>query len=354
MFKIKMIGSIGLDVTPFMVQDQINEAAGQDLEIDLSSVGGTIGSGLEMADMFKDYKKNFPKAQMILNIKAQASSMASHFAAIPVFDIVTVEETTLHMRHNPQGMVIGDHNEMTAAADYMRRYANVMAIEYARKANMSLEQSKEDMNNTVYLFGKEIVAAGFADEVVKGGKKVMKDDAIAIMKTNFETCMKKIKDEKQDDTELKKAYAMMKKIEIPEIETELEPAKQPALSGKNNQEEKSIMNIDELKKEHPEIHAEAMLAGVDQEKERVNSLLEMKSKKDFEGIPEISDRIEEGIKNGETINAVEIGVMAILKTPGTMAAVESPGDIDTGEDLSTSGEIQTDDVKSKIKKNSTF
>jgi len=353
MIKILISGEIGWDVMPFMIREQLDTAKGGDIEVYLSSPGGSVFEGIEIFNMFREYKRENPDAQMILNIKSEAASMGSYIAANESFDLVTVEDNATHMRHNPIMGVYGDYQEMKKGADFLERLAIMMAPVYANRSGQTMEDARSDMDSETWLFGKEIVDAGFADELIKTKSTKNKASSIASAELKLKNVMTKVRETEIKKDDFDKAYAMMKEIEIPEP-AKIEPAKQPAISGKNNQEEKSIMNIDELKKEHPEIHAEAMLAGVDQEKERVNSLLEMKSKKDFEGIPEISDRIEEGIKNGETINAVEIGVMAILKTPGKMASVESPGDIDTGEDLSISGEIQTDDVKSKIKKNSTF
>lgn len=351
MFKIKLIGEIGYNILPFMIQEDLGRANGDDIEVDLSSVGGIIGDGLLISDMFKQYKKDYPDSQMILNIKAEAASMASHIAAIPVFDMVTVEETTLFMIHNPQGAAFGDYNEMKTASNFLERYADVMSIEYARKSGTPIAQIKSDMDKETNFFGQEIIDAGFADELITTGKKMLKDEAVLMMKTNFATVMDKVNKSKPGKGELEKAVAMVSKMETkPQTE---QTSTQPVNDGKNNQED-IIMNIDELKEKHPEMHAELIQAGNDQgiqlEKERVKALLEMKKKKDFDGLDSVHERIDEAIENGENVAELNVSLMAILSKNSTMATQDSPIDIDTGGGVDTvSGEVKKDIKQPKAK-----
>ena len=360
MFKIKMIGEIGWDVYPFMIEEQLSEANGGDIEIDLSSPGGVISKGLIIADLFKQYRVDNPNSIMKLNIKSEASSMASHVAALSVFYPITVEETTLHMRHNPQGYVGGDYIEVNAAGSFLERYANVMAIEYSRKSKMSMEDTKKDMNKTTYLFGKEIVEAGFADEVVKieNQKTMKKDEAILMSKDRFETVMQKVKNFNPEKEEVEKAMSMINKLDKNDIEPPPTP-QTPATGGKNNTQEVTKMG-DENKK--PEIDAkEIEKAGYDRgitsEKERVTSLLEMKKKKDFEGITAIHDRIDEAIANGENVQDVHTFVNATSMKGGAFAAAldtNAVGDISQPASTTLSGEAGTAEEKKLIEANSTF
>lgn len=105
------------------------------------------------------------------------------------------------------------------------------------------------------------------------------------------------------------------------------------------------MDLKELKAKHPDIYAEIMneglKAGTDQEKERVKNLLEMKHKKDFEGIQAIHDRIDEAIEKGESVQDVHTAINAMSMKGGPIAAAldtNSIGDINPPIDGSVSGE----------------
>ena len=61
-------------------------------------------------------------------------------------------------------------------------------------------------------------------------------------------------------------------------------------------------------------------------------------RKEFEGIEMIAQRIDEGIENGETMQTVEVAIMALLSKNGVQASLESPGDINSGNSSTMSGE----------------
>ncbi|MCK5610868.1 ATP-dependent Clp protease proteolytic subunit, partial [Candidatus Pacearchaeota archaeon] len=100
MEKIFLRGEIGWEILPFQVQDSFERAAGDDVEVVFSTPGGLLGAGLDINSIISSYKKENPKAQLIAHI-LEASSMGSHIASNPSFDMRTAEETSIAMIHNP-------------------------------------------------------------------------------------------------------------------------------------------------------------------------------------------------------------------------------------------------------------
>ena len=109
------------------------------------------------------------------------------------------------------------------------------------------------------------------------------------------------------------------------------------------------MTVDELKKDHSDVHTAIMSAGesdgfkkgIEAEQGRVKSLIEMKKRKDFEGISMIHERIDEAIEKGESIADVQMAIVAMsLKGGAVSAALDSNeiGKINSGNDTTVSGE----------------
>lgn len=363
MKKIIIQGEIGWDVFPFMVQEQVDQASkNEDLEVFLSSPGGSVFKGIDIVDIFKNFKRENPSSQMILHMGAIAASMGSFISASKVFDLVTAEDTTSHMRHNPIMGVFGDYREMESSRIFLEGLTKMASKIFSIRSGQPIEEERADMDAETWLFGNEIVKAGFADELMKTDSGSDKATSFTFAKMKYKEVKAKVLKSEIEPDEFSRVAAIVNnykidRIEIPSIlinktgalgKSELNnKSTQPASGGKNNQEV-VIMNKDELKAKHPDIYAEvteeAKTAGIDQEKkersERIKALLEMKARKDFEGIPEISERIDEGIRSDETVQSVELGIFAIFKKNGTLAAIDTNaiGETNPGSGDSVSGE----------------
>lgn len=376
MKKIILSGEIGFEVLPFALREEFNEANGEDVEVVFRTPGGFISAGVEMNTIISDYKKEFPKAQMIAH-GIEISSMGSHIYSNPSFDLRTVEQASIGMIHNPINGIIGDYNEMRKNADFLDRLAGVMAFSYSNVMGDSTKKTRSIMDEeTWYVGGQAIIDSGLADEMTNNNVKETKESAFAKSELRFKSVMKKVREHEITDAEFQQVAAIVKNHEnqretiiipddmqgnyhdttgmnvgspngsndhpIPGL-TGL-PRTQPANGGNNNNQEVVIMNKDELKEKHPEIYAEvkkeAMTAGINQEKERVKSLVEMKKKKDYEGIEIIQNRIDEAIANGESVGDVNAAIVALSFKNGVAAAMDTNdiGDLNSGGSGSVSGE----------------
>ena len=116
MIIINISGEIGCDVTPNKIKKQLDAAKGKDIDVHITSPGGFVFDGIEIFNAFRDYKKQYPKAQMMLTIKGLAASMASYLAVNPAFDLVAAEDNAVFMIHNAWGGAVGDYREMKKSA----------------------------------------------------------------------------------------------------------------------------------------------------------------------------------------------------------------------------------------------
>lgn len=352
MKKIILSGEIGWDVTPFGIREQLNGSTG-DLEVDVSGPGGDLFDGIEIFNLFRDYKRNNPEAQMILNIKGLAASMMSYISSSSSFDLVTVEDNATYMIHNPVSGVYGDYQDMEEMSDFLKRLAGLMSMEYIKRSGKTKSEVLEMMDKTTWIIGgQEIVDAGFADEVMKTENNIDKAKAYAINELKFKAVMKKVREREINEKDFNRVAAMITDEKNINKKTN---STQSADGGNNSQEEFIMKDSEELKSKNPEIHAEVMKAGEDQEKQREqarkDALYAMKEKDDFKGIKAIHDRIDQAIKGTETIEDVNVAIVALSMKKDNSAAIDSNeiGDIDSGDSVTVSGEAAKDpkDLKAK-------
>ena len=346
---IRLEGEIGWDFYPWMMDQELSLANGDDVEVIFMTPGGSISKGLAINTSLSNYKKDNKNAQMIAHV-VEANSMGSHILANSAFDLRTAEETSIAMIHNPIKGFIGDYKIMQKAADFLERLAGVMSIAYSKLMGKSDTATKKIMDDeTWFLGGAELKAAGLVDEIVSSDVKSTTVEAHTKSELRFKAVMVKVINEEITEADIDKDTAMISGM----IEKKPDPKmnNNPAPGGENNQEEISMETVEDLKKEKPEIYAKMVKdnfeAGVTQanaaEKERVKTLIEMKSRKEYEGITAMSDRIDEGIVNGEDKVTVQLGLMAILSGDGNVqAAMDTKlmGNINQPKPRTVSGEAE--------------
>lgn len=98
------------------------------------------------------------------------------------------------------------------------------------------------------------------------------------------------------------------------------------------------MDLEQLKKDHPEVYALAVAAGVKQEQDRVAALSAMKKDKRFEKIAAVQAVLDECIEKGKSTHEANALIMATLASNGVQAAIESPGELVVGSVDTPTGE----------------
>ena len=159
---INLSGEIGWDIIPADVKKELFAFNGQDVETHIASPGGFVFDGIELFNAYRDYKRQFPNAQMMLTIKGLAASMASYFAMNPAFDLVAAEDNAVFMIHNAWMGVIGDYQDLEKATEILYGLDNMLNSAYSRKTGKSKEEIKKLMDTESWYFGSEIKDAGLS------------------------------------------------------------------------------------------------------------------------------------------------------------------------------------------------
>lgn len=311
---IDITGEIGWDVTPDDIKKQLAEAKGKDIEVHVASPGGFVFDGIEIFNAFRDYKKQYPKAQMMLTIKGLAASMASYLAVNPAFDLVAAEDNAVFMIHNAWGGAVGDYREMKKSAEVLEGISDLLGQAYAKKTGKKKEEIKKAMDEESWYFGNEILESGFVDEIIKSPEKKEKDSALAESKIAMSLLGEKLVKNKTDFSQL---AAMLKPqdeetISVTPRNRSDNDCTTPAANsaGENNNITGGVvMTLDELKSQHPALYAEIFKAGYDKGK---SEMIEISSKaanfasnKEYpEQIHSFSLEVMQGKKSMEALEAL--------------------------------------------------
>lgn len=332
MIIINISGEIGWDVMPEDIKKQLNDAKGKDIEVQVASPGGFVFDGIEIFNAFRDYKKQYPKAQMMLTIKGLAASMASYLAVNPAFDLVAAEDNAVFMIHNAWGGAVGDYREMKKSAEVLEGISDLLGQAYAKKTGKKKEEIKKAMDDESWYFGEELKEYGFVDEIIKASEKIEKESALATGLVSFKAMSEKLKNDK---TDVMKLAAVLKPEETYPVMESVTPAASSA--GENNNITGGVvMTLDELKSQHPALYAEIFKAGYDSGKAEAMAVASkaatFAANKEYpEQIHAVALEVMQGKKSMETLDVLVANADMIKEMLKSKSAQEEQPEGGKGE-----------------------
>lgn len=206
--KIIMSGDIGYDVRPDRIERELDEAAGADIDAYLAGPGGYVSDGIEVYNLFRDYKRKHPQAQMMLTIRGLAASMDTYIAVNPAWDLIAAEDNVPFMIHNVWGGAVGDYREMRKTAEIFEGLTGIIARAYADRTGKSIKAIRQMMDDETWFFGEELLEAGFVDEIIKTDEPV--DRAAIITEAKARESM--LAEKMSVKTDLQKVAALIKPV----------------------------------------------------------------------------------------------------------------------------------------------
>lgn len=326
MKKIAISGAIGWDYTPQMIAADIASASGEDLEISIASPGGDVFAGIEIFNAIRDYKRDNPKAQILVILKGLVASMASYIAANPAIDLVTAEDNAVLMIHNPWSFAIGDYRAMEAQAEFLSGLAGIMSEAYAKRGKISKKEAQSIMDAESWYFGGEMHEAGFVDEMLPGESSAPPDKdkdkdkkrsmAMAEARLRFTAMVEEGQRRTDARASAQKAAAMVSQIPAPSGNVHIPDGK--------GEREVEIKTVDDLKANAPEVYKQTAEAAVIAERERIAALDEMDAKAAGK-CAAASALVKEAKSDGRNASDIAVAFADLV-----VAAAESAGPLNTG------------------------
>lgn len=353
MIKILITGEIGWSVTPDSIREQLNNANGKDLDIEIASPGGYVSDGIEIFNLFRDYKRNYPSSQILATIKGVAASMATYLAVNPAFDLIVAEDNAVFMIHNAWGGAVGDYREMQTMAGLLEGLTGIIAAAYAQKTGKSMQDIRKMMDDETWLFSDGIAESGFVDEIIRTDNEKNKNMAIAQAKLQFKNISEKMSDKKYDVEKIA-AHISNSKSKIIKEQDVLIPADDSA--GKNTLEgtmtlEEFLSQTPAAKIEYENALHEAKEAGKQAGRESLQATIKTAAK--YLGadsqypapIKSLAVDVLNGIKTAESLETTVTAFDAMKETNNSNnAVIEQPDDVLSQQIplVNNGGEIQTE------------
>ena len=144
---------------PKKVKSQLEEAAGDDVEININSGGGDVFSGFEIYTAILQYKGN-----VRINVTGLAASAASVIMCAGECYISPVGTVMVHCS---ACRASGNHNDFEKTAETLKTIDESIANAYVTKTGMTKEKAVALMEDTTWLTADRAVELGLCDGYMK-------------------------------------------------------------------------------------------------------------------------------------------------------------------------------------------
>ena len=216
--EIVLTGDVGWEITAKDIRAAMAGAGGDDILFLANSPGGFVSESLEIFNLIRSHKGNTEA-----RITGVAASAMSYI--ILAADKVTAHENAVFMIHNAWNLAIGDHHNMRKVAATLESLSNIYAKEYVNASGKAISDIKSLMDETTFLFGDEIMAEGFVDEIIESEDSGDDDKATSIIKASasMDTCFKRMRHSEAANKDFEKAVAYVDTMSLlgaPKAETD--------------------------------------------------------------------------------------------------------------------------------------
>ena len=262
----------------------------KELRIVIDSPGGDVFEGVTIFNVIRDFARNNPSVKITTYIQGMAASMASAIAlaanAVSDSNKVIAEDNSIFMIHDAWGYVIGNENDMREAAEYFAMIDSMLSSIYMRKTGKSEDDIRSMMDAETWLWGKNILEAGFVDEIIDGENNA---DESANMNDSLISARAEFKKSRElvNSMNLKRGGEALKRdwaaAAVAIGFKGGEPSKAEALASVENKKGGCMkITAEELKRDNPDVYDQVFqdgeAAGVKKEQARVNRLLTLGQK----------------------------------------------------------------------------
>jgi ATP-dependent Clp protease protease subunit len=149
-----------MDATcPKDVNEAIDQANGEPLEVYINSGGGDIFAGSEIYSALRSYK-----GEVNIHVVGFAASAASVIACAGKSDIAP---TAMVMVHNVSSMARGDYHVMDKSSDILQTANKSIAAAYMAKTGMSEKDALAMMDQETWLTAQQAVDKGLIDKIAE-------------------------------------------------------------------------------------------------------------------------------------------------------------------------------------------
>ncbi|HAB93368.1 MAG TPA: peptidase [Lachnospiraceae bacterium] len=146
-------------VAPADVLKALEDADGEDVDIDINSGGGDVFAGSEIYSAIRAYKGNIN-----IHVVGLAASAASVIACAAHSDIAPTAQV---MVHNVSSYAGGDYHDMDKMSKILKQANRSIAAAYVAKSGMSEADALDLMDKESWITASDAVEYGLIDEIAE-------------------------------------------------------------------------------------------------------------------------------------------------------------------------------------------
>lgn len=266
---------LGWDYTsPDKIAKGLEDAAGEDVELEISSPGGYVSAGYEMYAALRAYE-----GKVTANV-ITASSAAT--LLVCAADEAMISEAGYIMIHNASSYAEGNKNEMQKAHDRLKAIDEGIINAYVRKTGKTREELQNLMDAETFMSPSQAIENGFIDGYLfkdgENGEKNTDPQLIVAAETPLIT-PEKAKEIMVALAYMKDAEGKTDKIAPVQGKNDRQDTAGKADSDKKKKEDAKNMTLAEALEKNPELQAEidairkeSAKNGAEKERNRIKSL----------------------------------------------------------------------------------
>lgn len=158
----KLLDWFELDsIYPEKVRHMLENAGNEDVEITLTTNGGSVFAGQEIYDVIKNYE-----GKTTARLSGLVASIGTLITC--AFDEVLISPVATFMIHNPTlADVSGEKKDMEKATQLLTTVENCILDAYVAKTGLDKEGLADLMDKETFMTAQETIDYGFADGMVK-------------------------------------------------------------------------------------------------------------------------------------------------------------------------------------------
>lgn len=150
----------GIEATsPSIVDEALEKANGEDVEVEINSGGGSVFAGSEIYTALKSYAGN-----VVVKIVGIAASAASVIAMAG--KKVMMSPTAQMMIHTTTTYTSGDYREMEHTAEVLKNTDNTIANAYRLKSGKTQDELLEMMSHETWMTAEKAKELNLIDEIM--------------------------------------------------------------------------------------------------------------------------------------------------------------------------------------------
>ena len=155
--------------SPRNVIAALEEAKGEDVDIDINSGGGDVFAGSEIYSAIRSYP-----GTVSIHVVGIAASAASVIACAAKSDIAP---TAQMMVHNVSTYAAGNYHDMDHASQMLKQANRAIAAAYVEKSGMSEKDALDLMDAETWITAQDAVDYGLIDKIAGSQNSIPDEDA---------------------------------------------------------------------------------------------------------------------------------------------------------------------------------